>query len=126
MNGHGYKKFIDLFLKPFFTSKINECLVDIENYNGKVAESLGPKIVKRSSIKLKPLVPCNNCDFVAKTPGVLKKHKKAEHMSSFNLSKRLMEQKQSTRNNSIVENLMIEVITTTDLTAGSVHVLEEN
>ena len=33
---------------------------------------------------------------------MVKKHKKAEHMSSFNLSKRLMEQKQSTRSNTFL------------------------
>jgi hypothetical protein len=47
-------------------------------------------------------------------------------MASFNLSNKLMEKRQSTRNNSLIENLMMEDATTTDLTDGSVHVLEEN
>ena len=37
VNGDGYKKCIDLFLKPFLTSKINKCLVEIENNNDKLA-----------------------------------------------------------------------------------------
>ena len=36
VNGHGYKKFIDVFLKPFLISKTNKCLEDIEQLNDEV------------------------------------------------------------------------------------------
>ena len=122
INGHGYKKFIDLFLKPFLVSKIYE----IEQFNDDVIKKLGPKTVKRNDIKLKrgPSFPCHSCDFAAKSIPTLKKHKKNEHGTSFNSSKIIEQHRQSTRNNSIVENLMIEDVTVTDLT--SENTLEEN
>ena len=117
INGVGYKKFIDLFFKPFFDSKINECLEDIEQFNDEVAAKLSPKTVKRSDIKLKrgPLYPCNSCEFASKSAAALKKHKKTDHILSLSSSKKLAEPRQSTRNNSVVENLMIEDLTATDL-----------
>ena len=48
INGHGYKKFIDIFLKPFLTSKINEHIMEIEEFNEQVVKKLGSKTVKRS------------------------------------------------------------------------------
>ena len=68
INGHGYKKFIELFLKPFFTSKIDNCEPDIKAYNEFVRELLGSRSVKRSSVKYKggTTFPCNRCEFAAK------------------------------------------------------------
>ena len=51
INGHGYKKFIDWFLKPFFDTKISECLDEIEQFNDEVNVKLGPKTVMRKTIK---------------------------------------------------------------------------
>ena len=118
INGHGYRKFIELFLKPFLISKIDGCIEDIELFNNDVVKQLGPKTVKRTDVKFKKgsAFPCHSCDFAAKSIPGLKKHKKNEHGSSFNSSKVLIEPRQSTRNNSIVENLMIEDVTVTDLT----------
>ena len=45
VNGHGYKKFIDLFLNPFFNQKINLCLQEINQYNADAMVKLGCKIV---------------------------------------------------------------------------------
>ena len=53
VNGHGYKKFIDVFLKPFFTSLIESCLNEIQSYNLMALEKLGQKSVKRSTVKYK-------------------------------------------------------------------------
>ena len=128
INGHGYKKFIDLFLKPFLVAKINECLDDIENFNDEVVAKLGPKTVKRSNIKFKkgPAFPCHSCEYAAKSVLGLKKHKKNEHILSFNSSNKMLEPRQSTRNNSVIENLMIEDITVTDMSNDSVDILQEN
>ena len=52
VNGHGYRKFIELFLKPFLSSKIDECLDVIEDFNDEVVQKLGPKTIKRSNVKL--------------------------------------------------------------------------
>ena len=43
VNGHGYKKFIDLFLKPFLTAKISENLEEIEEYNDEAVKKLDTK-----------------------------------------------------------------------------------
>ena len=93
VNGHGYKKFIDVFLKPFLISKTNKCLEDIEQLNDEVIKKFGPKTVKRSDIKFKksPSYPCQDCDFTAKSVVSLKKHKKMEHILSFNLSNNMVE-----------------------------------
>ena len=42
------------------------------------------------------------------------------------LQKNALEPRQSTRNNSLIENLMIEDVTTTNLTNESVDLVEEN
>ena len=121
VNGHGYKKFINIFLKPFFQSKINSCLEQINIYNGEVLIKLGINTVKRSSVRYKKgsPFPCELCEFAAKTLSALNKHRKAEHLISFNMSNKLEEQKQSTRNNSATECLMIEDVTTTNLSNES-------
>ena len=124
INGHGYKKFIDLFLKPFFVSKTSECIEEIEQVNDEVVRKFGSKTVKRTDIKFKRGLsfPCHGCDFSAKSVATLKKHKKSEHVISFNSSKPM----HSTRNNSVIENLMIEDVTTTNLTNDSINILQEN
>ena len=109
VNGHGYKKFIDIFLKPFFVMNINRCLEDIGNLNIEIIDKLGPKTVKRSDIKYKrgSTFPCTGCDFTAQSITALKKHKNIEHTISLKSSNALVP-KQSTRNNSIVDKMMIE------------------
>ena len=69
--------------------------------------------------------PCTGCDFAGKSIATLKKHKRTEHSISFNTSKKVLKPRQSTRNNSIVEKLMVEDETVTDSTNDSVTQLEE-
>jgi hypothetical protein len=45
VNGHGYQKLVDIFLKPFFMSKIDSCLGDIQSYNELLLDKLGHKTV---------------------------------------------------------------------------------
>ena len=51
VNGHGYANFINIFLKPYFQSKIDLHLDGIRSYNNLALESLGHKQVKRSTVK---------------------------------------------------------------------------
>ena len=97
-----------------------------------MVKKLGPKTVKRSDIKFKkaPVFPCHSCEFIAKSVSTLKKHKHGEHMNSFNSSKKLVEPRHSTRNNSVIDNLMIEDVTVSNITdqtkETNENTLEEN
>ena len=84
VNGHGYKHFIDIFLKPFFKAKIDAFPNEIQKVNAEVIEKLGPKTVKRSSIKFKrgSSFPCNQCDYAFKSISSLGNHKQLEHVVS--------------------------------------------
>ena len=128
INGHGYQKFIDVFLKPFLTAKINECIPEIEEFNDQVGIKLGPKTIRRSVVKLKrgSAFPCPNCDFSAKSIPALRKHKKDEHILSLNISDKLAQQKQSTRNNSLTEKLMLEDVSLMDLSQEVQENLKED
>ena len=128
VNGHGYRKFIDLFLKPFFISKTGESLSDIDQFNKDIIAKLGPKTVKRSNIKYKKgsAFPCSSCDFAAKNISTLNKHKRTEHLQSFNSSNKVTGPRESTRNNSIIERLMIEDDTVTNLSIENQKETEEN
>ena len=117
VNGQGYQKLIEKFLVPFFQAKINSCNREIESYNEIVLEKLGPTRVKRSDIKYKggSTFPCNRCDYTGKNISTLNKHKKVEHSLSFNASKPVIGPRQSTRNNSVIESMMLENLTSTEL-----------
>ena len=140
INGNGYQKFIDLFLKPFFESMIDKSLDEIETMNDEVATKLGQKTVKRSTIKLRRGIHnCHSCDFAAKTSAALKRHRTTEHPQNAH-SLKLVEPRQSTRNNSVIVEansvstnhpvtdnlLMLENITIADMTKEEENILEEN
>ena len=78
VNGHQYRKFIDIFLLPFFSSRVNSCLKEIKSHNEMILDKLGHKSVKRSTVKYKSGTPfvCNLCDYAAKNISSLNKHKK--------------------------------------------------
>ena len=130
VNGHGYTRFIETFLKPFFESKISLHTQEIKEYNQKALEILGPKQVKRSTVKYKSGVPfdCKTCGFSAKSLVALKKHKVNEHvLSSPDTSNtQLKPIQQSTRNNSMTEALMQENISSTNLSDSENISIEEN
>ena len=115
VNGHGYRRFIDLFLKPFLSSKIDECLEAIEEFNDEVIQKLGPNTVKRTNVKLQrgPIYSCQSCELAAKSVPALNKHRKLDH-------------RQSTGNNSVIESLMIEDLTVTELSHVDDKLIEEN
>ena len=117
-----YKKLIELFLKPYFEAKITQNLDGIDSYNKDIIAKLSPKTVKRVNIKYKKgnIFPCNSCEFASQSVSTLRKHKRTEHINktnSFNSSNKLEEPRQSTRNNSlVVETMMLEDLTTNDIT----------
>ena len=50
VNGHGYSKFIEMFLKPYFESKIALNTEKIKQFNDTALDTLGSKRVKRSDV----------------------------------------------------------------------------
>ena len=69
VHGHGYKRLIDEFLKPFFESKIAMCLDEISDFNEQALVSLGSKTVKRSNVKHaggSTSLWCTKCDYATK------------------------------------------------------------
>ena len=132
VNGHGYARLIEVFLKPFFESKIALNLEDIKNFNEHALDTLGPKRVKRSDVRYtggSTSLWCTKCDFAAKSRVALVRHKKTHHQSvSFNSkgspSSSLAlpvhhstrnNSVASTRNNSILEIQMDEYLTIADI-----------
>ena len=73
--------------------------------------------IKRADIKYKggSSFPCNRCDFAGKSISTLNKHKKNDHSLSFNVSRSAKGPRQSTRNNSVIETMMLENLTSTDI-----------
>ena len=123
VNGHGYAKLLELFLKPFFESKIDLNTADIEEFNKNALESLGSKMVKRSDVKYRggpTYLWCTKCDFAAKSRTDLVRHKKIDHVGNNSpktspSTSLVLPQYHSTRNNSIMEPIMQENISITDL-----------
>ena len=132
VNGHGFRKLIELFLVPFFKAKISTSLDESEAVNEMVLEKLGSKFVKRADIKYKKGVsfPCTKCEYAAKSLSTLSKHKRVEHTTSFTMpktrAKSIKMTMQSTRNNSITELMMNEDITITELENDSVSLEEKS
>ena len=128
VNGHGYKHFIDIFVKPFFKAKIDAFPNEIQKVNAEVIEKLGPKTVKRSSIKFKrgSSFPCNQCDYAFKSISSLGNHKQLEHLVSFNSSCKSIEPRHSTRNNSFTSSLTIEDITVSDSVRDAGEIVEKS
>ena len=85
VNGHGYMKFVEEFLSPFFESKLSTYETEIKDFNNLVLDTLGNRMVKRSDIKYKrgSTFDCIKCGFAAKTSSTLEKHLKTEHALRF-------------------------------------------
>ena len=108
-------------------AKIDSCLGEIQSYNEFLLDKLAQKTVRRSTVKHKVGTPlgCNRCDYSTKTISALKKHKKNEHVISFEASLSLRAHPQSTRNNSIVEKLMLEDISASELETDTLNLDEK-
>ena len=119
VNGHGYSRFIDMFLTPYFESKINLNQDGIAQFNKNALAALGSKSVKRSDVKYTggpTHLWCTRCDFAAKSRAALMKHKKTKHALNFSSktspsTSLVFPQHHSTRNNSIVEALQQDNMT---------------
>ena len=108
INGHGYSKFVDEFLKPYFLSKVTKNIDEINEYNENALESLSGKKVKRGSVRYKggSTFACNRCEFAAKTLISLAKHSRNEHALNASANSSFLSPPlpaNSTRNNSVVE-----------------------
>ena len=124
VNGHGYMKFVEEFLRPYFESKISMNIKSITTFNEKALEVLGSKKVKRASVRYKggSTFPCSRCDFAAKTITTLAKHSR-EHALD-NTSKSLSSSSlalpdHSTRNNSFTEEIMQENMTISNISLNN-------
>ena len=51
VNGHGYKRLIDIFLRPFFEAKVENSMKDIKRVNEEVSLKYGVKTTKTTWIK---------------------------------------------------------------------------
>ena len=113
VNGHGYQRFIDIFLKPFFQAKLEASFQQIQDINNEVIQKCGPKTVKRADIKFRKgyAFPCTRCDYGFKSNSELNNHKFVEHALSFNSTKKSPLPRQSTRNSSLTSCIMLENMT---------------
>ena len=121
VNGRGYKRFVDVFLKPFFTSKVESCPEEIKSLNEEISHKFGAKTVKRSNVKYNSgsvqLFVCTKCNYNFRNLSSLNKHKISDHATALSLdaSHNTILPRQSTRNNSFATSLMLEDLTTADL-----------
>ena len=118
-NGHGYANLIECFLKPYFEGKIEMNIEEIDMFNENALVKLGPKTTKRSNVKYNSgptNLRCTRCDFAAKSRIELMKHKKTEHALSLGSpsTSLALPQHQSTRNNTLTEELTQDSITSID------------
>ena len=83
VNGHVHLKLENL--GPYFHSKIDLNLAEINHLNENTLEALGGKKVRHGSVRYKggSTFLCNSCDFAAKTMVALAKHNRNEHALSF-------------------------------------------
>ena len=115
VNGKMYTEFISQYLQPMFKKEIEDIKTDIAEYDRNVVISLGPKRPVRASRSVKsirsiihqPHFICKRCGYTYLTQAQLKKHKEEEHANSFNTSSSVLSIKQSTRNNSLVEEMLL-------------------
>ena len=120
VNGHGYIKFVEEFLRPYFESKIAMNIRNITTFNEQALEVLGSKKVKRASVRYKggSTYPCGRCDFAAQTITALAKHSKEhalDHSSKSISNNSLALPVHSTRNNSIIGEIMQEDMTISNI-----------
>ena len=113
VNGHGYENFVEIFLKPFFLSKVQAYPQEIQRINEEVSQKFGAKAMTKPSVKKKGRTS------PSKSQTLLNTHSKNTHEVSFNEANIMTEPRQSTRNNYLNESLMIENMTDTDISFES-------
>ena len=116
VDGSGYLHFIERFLAPTIQSNIDKLSTKISEYDKKVHTTLAvrgrplrPRSVKniRSLINQQQFI-CKKCDRKFDNHTQLKKHKFTEHSTSFISSENsLISIKHSTRNNSVMEEMLL-------------------
>ena len=84
VNGPDYVNVVQIFLKPFFESKISLNSKEIESFNKTALESLGYRQVRRATVRYKQrsVFSCKQCDYTVKTLATLNKHKVHEATGS--------------------------------------------
>ena len=130
LNGQGHRMFVQMFLDPFFRSKISKVVSEANSFNENVLFNLG-KTVKRENIKFKTSTKqtCKKCNQIAKSVSQLHEHMRRTHERSIGTGGVIESaQFQSTRNNSLAENLMIEDMTISSYDSIDTHeiALEES
>ena len=114
VNGHGYSRLVEVFLKPYFESKVDLNATEIDDYNREALIILeGGRKVKQSTIKYSgspTYLKCAKCDYAALSRIALVKHKKTHQGQSISSSSSslVLPKYQSTRNNSVSEVMYTE------------------
>ena len=116
VDGSIYEYFIEKFLVPFFKTKIGGMFHEISEYDKTVFATLaarGRPIRPRSVKSVRSVInqsnfTCKRCCSEFVNHNQLKKHKLSVHSTSFNTSETsLMSIRNSTRNNSFVEDMLL-------------------
>ena len=115
--GQNYVNFVEKFLQPFFSRKIDHVMSEATKFNEEVLAKLG-KTVKRSSVKYKTTSPFS-CSI-----SQLHEHMRATHEESVN-STTALEIRHSTRNNSLDNSLINDDISLSALLNDSDDTKEE-
>ena len=113
LTGLGHRMFVQMFLDPFFRSKISKVVSEANSFNKNVLSNLG-KTVKRENVKFKTSTKqtCKKCNQISQSVTQLHEHMRSIHELSIGTGSIIESAKfQSTRNNSLVENLMVEDMT---------------
>ena len=84
--GQNYMNFVDKFLEPYYTKKVESFAAEANIYNKNVLSAFG-KTVKRVNVKYKTSTPlaCKECIQVSKSITQLHTHMKFQHEMSLSL-----------------------------------------
>ena len=123
VSGQNRVNFVNKFLDPFFSKKIEDSTSDANKFNQNVLAKLG-KTVKRGNVKFRPStsVACNQCDQISKSVSQLHTHMRFNHemTMSLNISTQ-SDVRHSTKNNSIAESIMGEDVSLEALLHDSIE-----
>ena len=108
VEGKGYIDFTNDFLEPYFEQVLSSLNPKIEKCNKRIIKDLGKPQIRRST-RYKPVseFKCKTCASSFLTHRQLALHKEALHLDSYN-STRNRNVTQSSSDNSVIEQLMLE------------------